>query len=97
MAIPPSGAWPFLRWEKAGSVSQIRGIDALLLGNLKSTFPMPEYDYHCQNCQSDFTVELSIAEHETKDKKHEIRGPKCDITEVRHVIAAVSDVTSRKS
>jgi putative FmdB family regulatory protein len=58
---------------------------------------MPEYDYHCQKCQNDFTVELSIAEHETRDKKHKIRCPKCDSSEVRHVIGAVTVVTSRKT
>ena len=58
---------------------------------------MPEYDYHCENCQNGFTVDLSITEHERKDRAHEIHCPRCDSTEVKHVIGAVSVVTSRKS
>lgn len=58
---------------------------------------MPEYDYHCESCRNDFTVDLSINEHERKDKNHEIRCPKCNSTEVKHVIGSVSVVTSRKS
>ena len=58
---------------------------------------MPEYDYHCEKCQSDFTVELSISEHERKEKGHKIHCPKCNSTAVKHVIGAVSVVTSRKS
>lgn len=58
---------------------------------------MPEYDYHCEECQHEFTVELSMAEHERKDREHEIRCPKCNSTAVRHLIGSVSVVTSKKS
>jgi putative FmdB family regulatory protein len=58
---------------------------------------MPEYDYHCENCQKNFTVELSITEHEQKDRNHEIHCPKCNSTAVKHVIGSVSVVTSKKS
>ena len=58
---------------------------------------MPEYDYHCENCQHDFTLDLSITEHERKDKNREIRCPKCESNAVKHVIGSVSVVTSRKS
>jgi putative FmdB family regulatory protein len=58
---------------------------------------MPAYDYHCESCQNDFTIDLSIHEHEEKDKNHEIHCPKCDSTAVKHVIGSVSVVTSRKS
>jgi putative FmdB family regulatory protein len=58
---------------------------------------MPEYDYHCEHCQNDFTVDLSISEHERKDKNREIHCPKCDSDSVKHVIGLISVVTSRKS
>ena len=58
---------------------------------------MPEYDYHCEKCQNEFTIDLTITEHERKDKNREIRCPKCQSTEVKHVIGMVFVSTSRKS
>ena len=58
---------------------------------------MPQYDYHCENCEAEFTLDLSIGEHEQKDKRHEIRCPKCESTEVKHVIQSVFVTTSKKS
>lgn len=58
---------------------------------------MPDYDYQCQECDHEFTVHLSMSEHDELDKKHEIHCPKCDSDHVRHVIASVNVMTSRKS
>ncbi len=58
---------------------------------------MPEYDYRCENCRNAFTVRHSIAEHEKKEKKHQVRCPKCDSAKVRRVIQSVFVTTSRKS
>jgi putative FmdB family regulatory protein len=58
---------------------------------------MPEYDYMCEDCGKTFTVELSISEHERQDRSHEIHCPKCDSTNVKHLIGSVSVVTSKKS
>lgn len=58
---------------------------------------MPEYDYRCLDCQHEFTVDLSITRHSEKDEKHEIRCPKCDSRNVKHLIGPVFVTTSRKS
>lgn len=58
---------------------------------------MPEYDYHCENCAHDFTVELSIREHTEKEKNREIHCPKCDSQQVKHVIQSVNVTTAKKS
>ena len=58
---------------------------------------MPHYDYHCDHCAHDFTLELSIHDHAEKEKNREIHCPKCDSQQVRHVIQSVFVTTSRKS
>lgn len=58
---------------------------------------MPEYDYVCQDCHHEFTVDLSIADHTAKDKLHEIRCPKCGSQNVKHLIQSVFVTTARKS
>lgn len=58
---------------------------------------MPEYHYECRSCGNEFTLELSIAEHEQKDKAGEIHCPKCESREVKHVIESVFVTTSKKS
>jgi putative FmdB family regulatory protein len=58
---------------------------------------MPQYDYHCENCAHDFTVDLSISAHEEKEKNREIHCPKCDSQQVKHVIQSVNVMTSKKS
>ena len=58
---------------------------------------MPQYDYHCESCAHDFTLELSISEHVEKDQKREIHCPKCDSQQVKHVIQSVNVHTSKKS
>ena len=58
---------------------------------------MPEYDYHCENCAHDFTVEFSISEHMEKEKNREIHCPKCASQQVKHVIQSVNVMTSKKS
>lgn len=58
---------------------------------------MPQYDYHCEHCENEFTLDLSIAEHERKEKEREIRCPKCNSSAVKHVIQSINVTTSRKS
>ena len=58
---------------------------------------MPEYDYKCESCKSKFTVQLSMSEHEKKARKHRIRCPKCESTDVRHSIEPFSVMTAKKS
>lgn len=58
---------------------------------------MPEYDYRCEKCKHEFTVELSITERGRKEEKGEIRCPKCQSAKVRHQIQSVFVTTSRKS
>jgi putative FmdB family regulatory protein len=58
---------------------------------------MPEYDYHCEKCAHDFSLNLSMADHTEKEKNREIRCPKCDSQQVKHVIQSVFVTTSKKS
>ena len=58
---------------------------------------MPDYDYQCEACQSEFTVKLTVTEHVEKDRRHEVHCPRCDSTDVRHLIESVYITTSRKS
>jgi putative FmdB family regulatory protein len=54
---------------------------------------MPMYDFHCENCQRDFTLKLSFAEYE----KGNFKCPFCQSDKVRRVISRVFVRTSRKS
>ena len=58
---------------------------------------MPQYDYRCQSCKKKFTVKLAVSEHEKKARRHRIRCPKCDSTDVKHVIESFFVTTSKKS
>lgn len=58
---------------------------------------MPHYDYHCENCEHDFTVDLPITVHEKRERNHELRCPKCDSPAVKHVINSIFVTTSKKS
>ena len=58
---------------------------------------MPEYDYTCHDCHHEFTVDLTMSAHAEMDKTHEIRCPKCDSKNVKHVIGSVFVTTSKKS
>ncbi|HEX9786321.1 MAG TPA: zinc ribbon domain-containing protein [Opitutaceae bacterium] len=58
---------------------------------------MPQYEYRCESCNQQFTVSLSMSDHEEKDREHEIRCPECDSHDVKHIIELVNVVTSRKS
>jgi putative FmdB family regulatory protein len=69
----------------------------MLWVHLRPEVPMPEYDYTCQDCLHAFTVDLQITDHAEKDKKHEIRCPKCGSSNVKHVIGPVFVTTSKKS
>ncbi len=54
---------------------------------------MPTYDFKCADCGKSFTVVLTIAQHERKQRK----CPKCGSKHVQQKISPVSVVTSRKS
>lgn len=58
---------------------------------------MPQYDYQCRSCENEFTVYLSMTEHEVQDRDHKIECPKCKSTDVRHLIESVYVTTSKKS
>jgi putative FmdB family regulatory protein len=54
---------------------------------------MPVYEYHCDTCEGDVTLTLSIREHE----KGEIKCPKCAGTSLRPLLSAFTSQTSKKS
>ena len=54
---------------------------------------MPTYEYRCERCQEDFTVHMSISEHD----RGGIKCPKCGGTEVAQRYSTFYAKTSRKS
>jgi putative FmdB family regulatory protein len=58
---------------------------------------MPEYAYQCERCQKEFTVKLAVGAHDDQSHQHKIRCPKCQSTEVKHLIEAFYVTTSKKS
>ena len=59
---------------------------------------MPDYDYECKACGHQFSVALSIHEHETDEhEKKKVQCPKCHSTELKHLVEPVFVTTSRKS
>jgi putative FmdB family regulatory protein len=53
---------------------------------------MPQYDYRCLDCQHNFSLILTLKEHEKQ-----IICPKCGSNKVEQQVAAFYAVTSRKS
>jgi putative FmdB family regulatory protein len=56
-------------------------------------FPMPVYDYLCNNCQKEFEKVLSLNQHD----HDEIRCPHCGSKNVEQEARAFFAVTSKKS
>ena len=54
---------------------------------------MPQYEYVCQDCNKEFSLVLTLAEHE----KGKITCPKCGSTKVEQQWAAFFATTSKKS
>ncbi|WP_369798565.1 zinc ribbon domain-containing protein [Desulfuromonas sp. TF] len=54
---------------------------------------MPTYEYRCERCREDFTVQMGISEHD----RGEIKCPKCGGAEVVQQYSTFYAKTSRKS
>jgi putative FmdB family regulatory protein len=54
---------------------------------------MPVYEYHCDKCDREVTLTLSIREHE----KGEIECPKCGGQSLRPLLSGFVSQTSKKS
>jgi putative FmdB family regulatory protein len=54
---------------------------------------MPVYEYHCDKCQREVTLTLSIREHE----KGKVKCPKCGSKALRPLLSTFVSQTSRKS
>jgi putative FmdB family regulatory protein len=54
---------------------------------------MPTYEYKCNGCKDEFTLIMSITEHE----KSEVSCPRCQSKEVKQQISPFTARTSRKS
>jgi putative FmdB family regulatory protein len=54
---------------------------------------MPSYEYRCPKCNKNFTVILSIGEHDAG----KVKCPKCGDRKVEQLITAFQVKTSRKS
>ena len=54
---------------------------------------MPVYEYHCDKCDREVTLTLSIREHE----KGEMKCPKCGGESLRPLLSAFMSQTSKKS
>jgi putative FmdB family regulatory protein len=55
---------------------------------------MPTYDYHCKDCQKDFSISLTITEYE---KTPPPACPHCQSKNVVRVYTHVNVQTSKKS
>ena len=54
---------------------------------------MPTYEYHCDKCDREVTLTLTISEHE----KGQIKCPKCGAKALRPLLSAFMSQTSKKS
>ena len=54
---------------------------------------MPTYDFYCEKCQKEFTLQISLADYE--QKKYEC--PDCKGTNIRQQITQFQAITSKKS
>ena len=54
---------------------------------------MPVYEYHCDKCDQEVTLTLSIREHD----KGPIKCPKCGGKDLRPLLSAFMPQTSKKS
>ena len=54
---------------------------------------MPNYEYECKACKKNFTLIITVAEHDSK----RVACPKCKSKKVEQQYAAFFAVTSKKS
>jgi putative FmdB family regulatory protein len=54
---------------------------------------MPVYEYHCEKCDREVTITLTISQHE----KGKIERPKCGSKALRPLLSAFMSQTSKKS
>lgn len=58
---------------------------------------MPKYEYHCEKCDQNFDVAMSMQEHDRKEKEHDVHCPDCQGTEVEQQFSVFYAKTSKKS
>ena len=54
---------------------------------------MPEYEYQCAKCGREFSMRMSVTEHDTT----QVSCPHCKSNETRQIISAFVTHTSNKS
>ncbi len=54
---------------------------------------MPTYDYRCQGCGEEFSLVMSISEHDRK----RVSCPQCKGRKVEQLVSGFTTITSRKS
>lgn len=54
---------------------------------------MPTYEYHCDKCQREVTVTMSIGQHE----KGKVKCPKCGSQALRPLLSTFMSQTAKKS
>ncbi len=54
---------------------------------------MPRYEYHCEACNKEFELVLTLHEHD----EEKIKCPKCGSKKVQQMVTAFTVVTSKKS
>ena len=54
---------------------------------------MPLYEFHCNDCQKDFSLPLSVKDYERGD----FACPHCKSRSVEQTLAGVGVITSKKS
>jgi len=54
---------------------------------------MPTYSYRCEACRKEFSVQMTVAEHDRK----RVKCPKCESRKVRQQLSTFGVKTSKKS
>ena len=54
---------------------------------------MPVYEYRCEKCERDFSVEMSISEY----SREKVTCPNCNSPDVKRQISVFQTITSKKS
>lgn len=58
---------------------------------------MPRYEYHCDKCDQNFDVMMSMSEHDEKEGEKDVHCPACHGTDVEQQYSVFYARTSKKS
>lgn len=74
------------------AVSSVRTVSVLIRATGEEE-AMPTYEYHCDKCDRDVSLTLTLREHE----KGDIKCPKCASKSLRPLLSTFMSQTAKKS